>query len=194
MKRVGLLGGAFNPIHIGHLVMAQVAVEKLRLDEVVFVPSFISTHNRKNMLVSPEHRFNMVKLALRGNLKFSVSDMEIKRKGVSYTIDTVKTLKEKTRKNTKYYFIIGQDNYNTLRSWKDIDELLRLVDFVVMKREDNKKNEKKIKAKFIDMPSIGFSSSFIRKNIALKKSVQYYVPEKVIQYIKENNLYSINIR
>lgn len=192
MKRVGLLGGAFNPIHLGHLAMAQCALEQLKLDQVVFIPSNISPHKGKEVLAAPKDRLKMVRLAVKGNDKFSASYIELKRNGVSYTVDTVKVLLENAKTAVKYFFLIGEDNYKSLGSWKNIDELLQLIQFAVIQREGFSVKNKAIKAKFIKMPIINISSSFIRKSIAKGDSVKYYVPHKVNDYILKNNLYKFN--
>lgn len=189
MKKVGILGGSFSPVHLGHLCMAQTACEKLNLDEVLFIPTCKTPNKKQANTATCAQRLRMTQLAMNGTRNFHVSDIEIKRKGISYSIDTVRTLKEKYPKGTKFYFIIGEDNYQTLHTWKNINTLSKEVRFVVVNRGLKKNKAKKFKACFIEMPRLDISSTLIRKSVAQEKSTQYYVPKKVEQYIKRNRLY-----
>nr|MDA3832359.1 nicotinate-nucleotide adenylyltransferase [Spirochaetales bacterium] len=123
--RVGIIGGSFDPIHLGHLVIAQDAVERLELDEVVFIPAAIPPHKQHLERVGAEHRLRMVELAIEGDLRFSVSDMELVRGGVSYTIDTVQMLQE-SRPDVDWVLIVGSDTLVDLHNWHRIDDLLDL--------------------------------------------------------------------
>ena len=160
MKRIAILGGTFNPIHIGHLTAAQVAQEEMRLDQVVFVPSFLPPHKTENNLASAAHRLAMVRLAIRDNPKFSVSDCEIKKGGKSYSIDTVRFFRKKYPKSTTLFFIIGADELNALKGWKDINELVNLVSFIAVNRPGYKPaGHKLIKHESIQMPAIDRKST-----------------------------------
>jgi nicotinate-nucleotide adenylyltransferase len=189
VKKVGILGGTFNPIHLGHLAIAQVACEKLDLDEVVFVPSNQPPHKSAKNVVSAEHRYNMVKLAIEGNDKFSISDYEVKKKGKSYSIDTMEYFREKYSKRTKLFFIVGDDSVATLHSWKKIDELTKIVAFVAIKRLGFKSSNNKIKVKQFSMLNLGISSSHIRRAVSESRSIRYLVPDNVVEYINQNKLY-----
>jgi len=210
MKRIGLLGGTFNPIHNGHLAVAQVAYEKLRLDKIIFIPSYLPPHkNRKNVL-SADYRYNMVALAIKRYSAFKVSSVEIQRKGKSYTIDTLRFLEKKYDCNTKFFFIIGEDSLETLHAWKRIDELLTIATFVAVNRhklankdvpfkkkmdlmdilEVSLELKEKIKnVRMLKMPVLDISSNEIRRRIASNKEVQYLMPEEVFKFIKNKNLY-----
>lgn len=187
-KRIGILGGTFNPIHSGHLAMAQAALDSLNLDRVYFVPSFLPPHKDVKDLASAEDRYEMVKRAVEINSKFEASDFEIKKGGRSYSIDTVKFFRSKLSTNDKLYFIIGQDSYNTLSNWKNIDELITLVEFVVINRPGNKILKSDYKVIPVNMPEQDISSSAIREGIE-KKSTKNLLPEAVLQYIEKKKLY-----
>jgi len=184
--KIGAIGGTFNPIHIGHLILAQDVCEDLKLDKVVFIPTNISPHKNGNG-VSSAMRLEMVKLAIADNEKFQASDLEIKRGGTSYTIDTVKELKNIYPKDD-LYLIIGSDLANDFSTWKDFKELKELVKIVVAKRDDY---PLKNKDPFIikDIPQIEISSSRVRKMLKLGHPVRYFLTSKVRDYIVKNKLY-----
>jgi nicotinate-nucleotide adenylyltransferase len=169
MKRIGILGGAFDPIHLGHLMMAENAADAFCLDKVIFTVAFQSPF--KGKAVSPKHRLNMVKAAIKGNKRFEVSDIELKRKGVSYTIDTVGYFKHH-HPSDELFLIIGQDNVSGLKNWKNIDVLKKMAQFIVIERD-----------------WFNVSSTLIRTKLKEKKSVRYLTPDAVIGYISRHNLY-----
>jgi nicotinate-nucleotide adenylyltransferase len=170
MKRIGLLGGAFDPIHTGHLMMAEAAADAFGLDQVIFVVAHQSPF--KGKAASPKHRLAMVKAAVKGNARFAVSDVELKRKGVSYTIDTVGSYKHHNP-DTEVFLIIGQDNVAGLSRWKHIDILRKMAHFVVIERD------------WFDV-----SSTLIRHKVSQKKSARYLTTDSVIRYIKQHRLYT----
>ncbi len=187
--RVGIFGGTFNPIHIGHLIAAQRAQEKLKLDKVIFVPSYFPPHKNNKNIVEAEHRLKMVRLAVKGNEKFIVSDFEVKQKKKSYSIETVNYLREQYHKSTKFFFIIGEDSLATLSSWKCIEELIIKVTFAVVHRPQCENFSSQIKVRDVPMAGLDISSSEIRKRIGQGKSVQYLLPENVLKYLDKTNLY-----
>lgn len=191
MKRVGILGGTFNPIHIGHLSIAHVAYEKLQLDKVVLVPSYLPPHKTSKNVISAHHRYQLVVQAIEGNPSFEVSDFEIKKEGKSYSIDTVRYLRDQYPKGTKLYFIIGYDSLATLDTWKDIDEILKIVTFVVVNRPGFGKIQSSIKTRVITMPGIDVSSSYVRRCLSSGHPAKYFLPEKVLTYINEHRLYGV---
>ncbi len=188
MKKIGILGGTFNPIHIGHLAMAQVALEQLKLDQVIFIPSFLPPHKTARNVIAPRNRYDMVKLAIKGNPYFTVSDFEIKRPGKSYSIETVKYLREQFLSKAKIFFIIGEDSLKALHTWKKIDALLNMVTFVAMNRPGFLAKSR-LKVKSLTMPGLDISSSYLRKCQASGNSIKYLVPETVFRFIEKNKLY-----
>jgi len=186
--KIGILGGTFNPVHIGHLILAEEALEKLGLNKIIFMPACLPPHKENIDIAAPNERLKMVKLAIKGNKKFIVSDIEIKRAGRSYTVDTVRELKKRSPKD-EFYFIIGSDLLSYLNAWKDLNEIMSMVKFIVATRpgfalEDIPAHIKTLKIRAVDIS--GFS---VRKCIREGKSFRYLVPESVFTYIRKNNLY-----
>ncbi len=188
MKRLGILGGTFDPVHLGHLVMAQAALKEMKLDKVFFVPCRLPPHKPASNLTPASDRLAMIRLAIQSNKDFAVSDFEIKRRGKSYSIDTVKYFK-KAYSHSKLFFIIGGDALAGLPQWKNIGGILKIVEFVVVNRPGNFFPKKAIKHHTVLMPGIDLSSSYIRANLRKNKTVRYLVPDGVIEYIERRKLY-----
>lgn len=186
MKRIGILGGTFDPPHLGHLIMAERAYEGMNLDEVWFLPSHIPPHKQKAAL-SSEERLALVKQAIAGNSHFSVSDVELTRKGTSYTVDTMNLLTEEYPSH-QFFFIIGGDMVEHLPKWHRIEDLKKLVHFIGMRRPGYTWNPQEAVHE-VEIPLIDISSSTIREKLATKQSVRYLVPESVHDFIKEHRLY-----
>jgi nicotinate-nucleotide adenylyltransferase len=188
MKRIGFFGGTFNPIHMGHLAIAQMAQERFNLEKVIFIPSHQPPHKNVTQLASAQERYKMAKLATAGNGSFEVSDVETKRLGKSYTIDTLRHFRAIYPPKAKMFFIIGGDSLGTLRKWKNIDEILKLVTFIVVNRPGYGDVEN-IKHLTVTKPGIDISSSYLRERINSGKSVRYLVPEAIYHYIIKHGLY-----
>ncbi len=186
--KIGILGGTFNPIHIGHLILAEEVREKLKLDEVIFVPTNLAPHKDNSDIASCGVRLAMVKLAIKGNRYFVVSDIEIKRDGRSYTIDTLKEFK-KMYPQDELYFIIGSDLLKYLDDWKDLDEIIQMVRFVVATRPGYPLEKIPSHISTIPIRAVDISGFEIRKAIKENKSFQYLVPETVLKYINKKRLY-----
>ena len=195
MKKIGILGGTFNPIHYGHLKMATEAQNILNLKKVIFIPSAHPPHKRESNLPSGQDRYEMVKLAIMDNSRFSISDIELRRKGKSWTIDTVDIIK-KIYPESQIYFIIGADTVPEIPTWKDYKKLLKICRFVVVNRpgyskivdrmQDVEYSKDFIKVK---MRGVNISSTEIRERIKNGKMIKYFVPQEVEKYIKEKGLY-----
>ena len=194
MKRIGILGGTFNPIHIGHLTVAQMAAEKMGLDKVIFIPSNLPPHKSGKNVASARNRYQMIKLAIKGNSSFSVSDFEIKKPGKSYSIDTVEHLRQCYPRGTKFYFLIGSDLLPTLHKWKQTRKILKIASFVSVNRPGFKSKAPRIKVKSINIPGLQTSSSFVRQRITSGKTVRYLVPDSVLDYIQRKKLYTRQYR
>ncbi len=134
MQKIGLFGGTFNPVHLGHLSIACEVRERLSLDSVIFIPTGTPPHKVKTDLIAPEHRLRMVELAIAPYGFFTASSIETERKGLSYSIDTVTALKKEMGEETEFYFIIGIDAFVEINTWKNADELLTMCNFVVIPR------------------------------------------------------------
>ncbi len=190
MKRIAILGGTFNPIHVGHLTIAEMVREEFGLDKVIFVPCDLPPHKNSKGVITARERLQMIRLAIKDNPYFEASDFEIKRGGKSYSIDTVRFFKDQYPKGTKIFFIIGGDHLATLHTWKRIEEVIRIVSFVAVYRPGFQEKESKIRVKSIVIPGVHTSSSHIRERIRRGKSVKYLVPENVIRYIEKKNIYN----
>ena len=193
--KIGLFGGTFNPIHHGHLINAQIVLEELSLDKILFIPSKMPVHKELEGLAVAEDRFNMIKAAVDDNPFFEVSRIEIDRKDDSYFIITIRQLL-KEYPNDEIFVIIGSDAFIELHKWKDYREILNTVSIILLQRPGVKKIKKagtKIARdiNIINNPLIEISSSGIRRNIKYEKSIKYLVPAGVEEYIMKKGLYKI---
>jgi nicotinate-nucleotide adenylyltransferase len=192
--KIGIFGGTFNPPHYGHLIVAEFIREEVGLDKIIFIPCSIPPHKQNNeylaQIASPEHRFEMVKLAITGNKFFEVSDIEINRGGVSYTIDTVNYFVSNFPEE-KFYLLIGADQFAEFHTWRKPDEIVQKVNLIVFNRPGFviPQTEFSRFATFITIPNIEISASTIRKRIRHGKSIKYLVPPAVEEYILANKLY-----
>lgn len=189
--RIGLLGGTFNPIHHGHLLIARDAMEQLRLDCVKFIPSATPPHKPLAGDVSALHRLRMVRLAIRGEKRFEVDDMEVRRGGMSYTVETVAELKRRDS-SAEFYFIIGADSLQELHRWYKIEQLARLCTFAVAARPGCEMAAAvglKLRCRVVRAHECEIASREIRMRIARDESIQWLVPEAVLRYIDRQKLY-----
>ena len=190
MSAVGILGGTFDPIHLGHLITAQSLLEIRKLEKIIFIPSYISPHKTDQEITGEKHRLKMLELATEENKFFEISDIELSEGSVSYTVDTLEKLSKKFK---KIELIIGLDNLLDFHNWKNPDRIIELAKLVVLKKriDDNKVNKNKYyrAAEFIDTPLIEISSSEIRERVKNKLPINYLVPEKVKEHILRNKLY-----
>ncbi len=190
--KLGIFGGSFNPPHNGHLIVIESVRDALKLDRVIFIPSAQTPNKISLNLAPPIMRYEMTKLAIKGNLSFDVSDTEVKRKGISYTIDTLNEFNLKYP-NCKLSLIIGSDNLVEFSTWRSPDEILESAELIVMSRygfsTQNVKSEYSRYVTFINVPQIGISGTDIRRRVRLGKSIRYLVPKDVEEYILDNHLY-----
>jgi len=186
MKRVGLLGGTFDPPHKGHFSIAKAAVNSLQLDEVWFIPTYEPPHKTEASTDS-EHRLQMLRLMIAKERNFYIKTIELKRKGKSYTIDTMNELLI-MYPNVQFYFIIGADMVEYLPNWHKIDNLIQLVHFVGVKRRGYKLSSR-YPIIDLEIPVIEISSTLLRQRLKNKKSIAYLTPVPVYSYIKEKRLY-----
>ncbi|MBI4437222.1 MAG: nicotinate-nucleotide adenylyltransferase [Candidatus Omnitrophica bacterium] len=188
MKRIGLFGGSFNPIHLGHLMLAEQAYVSFDLEKILFVPSHTTPLKKEEGLLEVRHRYQMVRLAVLGNPHFGVSDIEIRRGGTSYSIDTVRTLRKKWTE-AAFYFLIGSDCFQTLYAWKEVEELFRLCHFVIAQRPGFPLGPIPNGFRKLEMPQVDISSRELRERIRKGFSIAYQVPKAVEQYIRRHKLY-----
>jgi len=187
------MGGVFDPIHYGHLFTAEEARINYQLDKVIFVPCHKPVHKYRENISKAKDRLIMVRLAVKDNPFFEVSEIELQRTGFSYSIDTVKEIMKKYDNNIKIFFITGADAFLEFGSWHKSEELIQLCEFVAATRPgyDLNKLDEKFK-KIIHImknPSLAISSTDIRKRILESRNVKYLLPEEVINYIQLHDIY-----
>lgn len=194
--KVGVFGGTFDPVHLAHIHCAIQALDALNLDEVIFVPAGIPSFKRDRELAASTHRLKMCELAVSCHPEFKVSDIEVKREGISYSIDTIEELLFGDYENAELFFIIGSDAFLTLPEWRRAADLAQLVDFAVLMREnDDDRNVIEVAGKMnakvhlIDCERLDISSSQVRDALKRRESVSEYLPESVSEYIRKENLY-----
>jgi nicotinate-nucleotide adenylyltransferase len=195
--RLGILGGAFNPPHIGHLVCAQEAVLQLELDKVVFVPVGQAPHRDVEDDPGAEARLELVELAIADDERFTSSRVELDRDGPSYTSDTLRAMRS-AAPDDELFLILGGDQAATLPTWHEPEEVLSLATVAVVERVSWTRNAIGIKiarlkgspsVRYLDMPLIQVSSSAIRRRVAAGRPLRYLVPDAVASYIEANGLY-----
>jgi len=187
--RIGILGGTFNPIHAGHLILAEEALYKLKLDKVIFVPSFMPPHKHIEGNIKPRDRLKMVELAIQGNPAFEASTYEIDSKKRSYSIDTLKEFRRTYGDDAQLYFITGSDSLKDLFSWKDINEIFKISKFIVANRPGYPLNKVPSGVETVVITPLEISSEDIRRRIKEGRSIRYIVPDKVRSYITKKGLY-----
>jgi nicotinate-nucleotide adenylyltransferase len=195
--RVGILGGVFNPPHVGHLVCAQEALVQLELEKVVFVPVGQAPHRELEGDPGAERRLEMVELAVGDDARFAVSRAELDRAGPSYTADTLRDLREKSP-DDEIFLILGGDQAAALPDWHEPETVLSLATVAVVERSNWSRNAIGIKVgrlrgaeriRYLDMPIIQISSTAIRRRVGDGRPIRYLVPDKVASYIGAKGLY-----
>ena len=196
--RIGIMGGTFDPIHFGHLAMAEEAREIFSLDQILFIPSARPPHKVEKFITPEVHRLMMTFLATQSNEKFQVSPMEILRDGLSYTLDTMNQLEKKFGAETELFFIIGADSMADLPKWHKSKELVEKVHFIATTRPGVKVDLDEVRNFFgedaknifqVAVPGMEISSTDIRERVKSGRSIKYLVPEVVEEYILKENLY-----
>ena len=198
--RIGVFGGSFDPVHLGHLILAENCRQQAKLDQVLFIPCAMSPHKRDGAHGTDRQRLEMLDLAIGGHRDFVRSDMEIKRGGVSYTIDTLREL-EGSQPDNEWFFLMGADSLESFSSWKEPDEILKLAKPIVVGRPGSEidlgsleKNSsadyvKSLRDLSVESPLIEISSSNIRQRVAESKSIRFLVPRSIEQYIVTQKMY-----
>ncbi len=215
MVKIGLFGGTFNPIHWGHLRSAEEIREIFELRYIIFIPASIPPHKTEEGIIPFDHRLEMVKLAIKENPYFSVSDVERKRPGKSYSVETIDHFKKEYKKMSPF-FILGMDAFQEIASWKDYQRLFSLCNLVVINRPGHQKklpseilpleiakdfcydtkgnrflHPSQCAIYFQEVSLLDISSRVIRKRIKENKSIKYLLPEEVEGYIRLNRLYKV---
>lgn len=185
--KIGILGGTFDPPHHAHLIIANEARIKLGLEKIIFLPNAVPPHKKESGLTSNADRLRMIELAITGNPFFEVDDREMHRSGKSYTYDTMVEM-TKEFPNAAFSFIIGGDMVEYLPKWYHINELIKLVNFVGVNRP-HYDGGAPYDIEEIEVPALDISSSLLRERLEAGLPIDYYVPNKVSEYIKEHHLY-----
>lgn len=204
-KRLAIMGGTFDPIHIGHLVTAEAVRHEFDIDTVIFVPTGHPPHKSSMNMTISEHRYLMTVLATAANPSFEVSRIEIDREGVTYTVDTIKELKKIYGETTELYFITGADAIHEILTWKNPEELLKICTFVAVTRPGYNKEQLKEQVAllmeqynaniyFLEVPALAISSSDIRIRIGENRPIKYLVTGTVESYINKHSLYKEQIK
>ncbi|MBC8776628.1 nicotinate-nucleotide adenylyltransferase [Streptococcus sp. IMAU 99161] len=186
-KQVGILGGNFNPIHNAHLVVADQVRQQLGLDKVLLMPEYLPPHVDAKGTIAEHHRLKMLELAIEGIEGLEIETIELERKGISYTYDTMLLLNERDP-DTDYYFIIGADMVDYLPKWHRIDELVEIVQFVGVQRPRYKAGTS-YPVIWVDVPLMDISSSMVRDFVAKGRTPNFMLPKPVLDYIKKEGLY-----
>ncbi|WP_099468237.1 nicotinate-nucleotide adenylyltransferase [Konateibacter massiliensis] len=198
-KKVGIMGGTFDPIHVGHLMLAEQAYDRFELDKVLIMPAGKPPHKDNEVSALTKHRVQMTRLAIEGNKHFELSLVEVERSGYTYTFETLEKLTQENP-DTEYYFIIGADSLLEIQKWKEPERIFQCATILVATRynlesEDLKKKIKEIAKLYggniylLDTPNIDLSSTQIRTLVSTGKSIKYYVTGDVERYIYKNKLY-----
>ena len=198
-RRIGILGGTFDPIHVGHLMTAEAVRDEFSLDKVIFIPAAVPPHKMDQQVTEARHRYLMTVLATTSNPHFDVSSIEMDRPGPSYTIDTIYELKRQYGENTDLFFITGADAIADIPTWDRIEELLGLCQFIAATRPGFLPNVDNIKEYFgelgstrihrLETPELEISSTNIRERLKRGFSIKYIVPAAVEDYIYKEGLY-----
>ncbi|MBI5022319.1 MAG: nicotinate-nucleotide adenylyltransferase [Ignavibacteriales bacterium] len=190
--KVGIFGGSFNPPHMGHLIVIEAVRDQLQLDKVLFIPAAQNPNKPNSLLTSSQARLDMTELAVKGSNGFEVSDIEIERKSISYTVDTIQALSLLYPRAT-LSLIIGADNLLEFETWKSPEEIIAKAELVVMRRPgfdiNTSKNNFVRTARIVNVPQIGISGTDIRRRVKLGQSIRFLVPRQVEDYIYSKRLY-----
>ncbi len=199
MSRIGIMGGTFNPIHFAHLILAESAYEELKLDKVLFMPSKKPPHKLQENIESDEHRARMIKLAIQDNPHFELSYLELEREGITYTADTLEEL-NKNYPQDEFYFIMGADSLFQIEDWWNPQLIFQLANIVAAVRDcatmeeitaqiNHLANLFKARIYLLCTPNMDISSKMLRQKLENGKTIRYYIPDPVVQYIREHVLY-----
>lgn len=198
-RKIGLMGGTFDPIHYGHLLIAENAYEQFRLDEVIFMPTGTSPHKDSGKILDANERMELIRLAIQDNPHFSCSDYEITKEGICYTYLTLRDF-QKQFQDADLYFIMGADSLAYFDSWRCPDEISRLSTILAAVRDgldldqllpirDSLEQKYNTRIGFINTPNFSVSSHMIRQRLAKQQTVRYLIPDAVEAYLKQHAIY-----
>lgn len=188
MERIGIYGGSFNPVHVGHVEIIKYVIKEMKLDRLIIIPVGCPSHKEGDLLLDGEKRIELLRVACMNIDRVELSDIEVKSKGVSYTYDTLLNLKKKY-KDAIFYEIIGEDSADYLHEWKDYDKMVKECKFVVLKRKGYNYKPDHENIILLESPLYKYSSTDIRELIKKDMDIIDMVPEKVLEIISEEKLY-----
>lgn len=189
--KIGILGGSFDPIHKGHLILARESEKQFKLDKILFVPALIPPHKKHDHLLSPAPlRARMVEIAIQGNPQWELCDAELTRQGISYTVDTLRELGKRYPPPHELFFIAGADSFLDLEEWKDPEEILKLAQWIVAPRPSYSLPDK-LPSRFhwLKIPPLALSATELRRKLERGEDVSEWVPEKVRDYLEREKVY-----
>ncbi len=200
IRKIGIMGGTFNPIHNGHLIVAEDVREQCGLDKVLFIPSGQPPHKPDSEVIGAEHRYEMVRLAVEYNCFFEASRIEVDRNGLTYTINTLQELKLIYSEGTVFYFIIGADVVKELITWREYKKVFQMCEFIAVLRPgygnsafesaiEQVSRDEGARIQQVQSRQIDISSTDIRERQQRRESIKYLVPDRVEEYIKTHGLY-----
>jgi nicotinate-nucleotide adenylyltransferase len=187
--RIGLFGGTFNPVHLGHVAAARAAMTALQLDRLLFIPSGHPPLKGAHGLVAGHHRAAMLRLAIHGDPAMDICDLEIARSGPSYTVDTVRTLASAAAPGTSFHFLLGSDCLDRLPQWKGIDELQQMLRFAIISRNGQPLDRLTMEQDAVVMEPLALSSTEVRQAASIGSDVSPLVGDGVARYIVDHRLY-----
>ncbi len=197
-SKIGVLGGTFDPPHTGHLVIAQEALTQLKLAQVIFAPTRLPPHKQGNNITPIEHRLEMVRLAIMPHPRFALSRIDVDRAGPTYTVDTLRLLRQQLGEDVKLYFIMGMDSLASILAWRAPEQLIQLCRLAVFNRPGFSANmdelEKRLpglraRVVFLPAPTLDIAASDLQRRVRAGESITHLVPEAVAAYIAEQGLY-----
>lgn len=187
-QRIGVFGGTFDPPHVGHLLVASAAFDELKLDRLIFIPASRPPH-KPGVSASAEQRMRMTRAAVGDDSRFEVSDLELRREGVSYSVDTLRSL-HGSNPEAELVFLLGVDQFRALPTWREPDEVAKLATLAVMKRGGEAVEvDTRYPWTAVDVPRIDLSSTEIRERVWNGRSIRYFVPDAVFDIVGHENLY-----
>lgn len=196
--RIGIFGGSFDPVHFGHLLLAELCAEACALDRVWFIPAGVPPHKSGKPLASDTHRIEMLRLAIAGNRRFEVNTLEVDRGGVSFTVDTLHEIRRQHPSAT-LFFLMGADSLADLPKWRQPEEICNLAQLAIVQRPHSPPPDLEAIKRLIPadvpqphivwMPAMGLSSSEIRGRVAQGQSIRYWLPRSVQKYLETHGLY-----
>ena len=188
MTRLGVFGGTFDPPHVGHLIVASDACDVLRLDRMLFVPAAVPPHKPDGVVATPEQRLEMVRAAIAGDARFEADDLELRREGRSYSVDTLRELRERYP-DAELFFVLGADQLRDFHSWREPGEIARLARLAAVARNGDPVPAIPYEVTRVPVTRIDVSSTDVRRRIAEGRSVRYLLPEGVAEVVREYGLY-----